>query len=160
MQWKKSYKSYQKSYFKSIGYFNWHEKLVFLRFEIYVKFRQLVMSRQFITSNCAFQTSAYKIWNLPSIEFGGLVAGKTLDMVNEVDKSRGLSSMTLSISLLNRVVLRYWIAGSRKASSGLSGTKKATNSVLGPTSLMRSKMGSPVGPLVPITLTSSLYTKL
>ena len=48
------------------------------------------------------------------------------------------------------------MAGSKKASSGLSGTKKATSSVLGPTSLMRSKMGSPVGPLVPIRLTSSL----
>ena len=77
-------------------------------------------------------------------------------MTREVDKSKGLSSKTLSMSLLNNVVLKYWMAGSKKASSGLSGTKKATNSVLGPTSLMRSKMGSPVGPLVPMRFTSSL----
>ena len=44
-------------------------------------------------------------------------------------------------------------------SSGLSGTKNATNSVLGPTSRMSSKTGSPVGPLVPITLISSLQTR-
>ena len=95
--------------------------------------------------------------SLPStMEWVGLEAGKTFDITKEVDKSRGLSSRTLSISLLNKVVLKYWMAGSKKASSGLSGTKKATSSVLGPTSLMRSKIGSPVGPLVPIRLTSSL----
>ena len=41
------------------------------------------------------------------MELGGLVAGKTLDMTKLVDKSKGLSSRTLSISLLNSVVLRY-----------------------------------------------------
>ena len=48
------------------------------------------------------------------------------------------------------------MAGRRKASSGLSGTKNATSSVLGPTSLTMSKTGSPVGPFVATTLTSSL----
>jgi hypothetical protein len=80
----------------------------------------------------------------------------TFDMTSEVDKSRGLSSRTLSTRRLKSVCRRYWMAGRRNASSGRSGTKKATSSVLGPTSLTRSKTGSPVGPFVATTLTSSL----
>ncbi len=76
--------------------------------------------------------------------------------MREVERSRGLSSSTLSISLLNRVCRRYWMAGSRKASSGRSGTKKQTSSVFGGRSLMASKTGSPVGPLAPTTLTASV----
>ncbi len=89
-------------------------------------------------------------------ELAGDAADAAEAATREVDKSKGDSSSTLSMSRLKRVCLRYWIAGSRKASSGLSGTKKATSSVFGPTSLMRSNMGSPVGPFKPMMLTSSL----
>lgn len=84
--------------------------------------------------------------------------GNTLE-TKDVDKSKGLSSKTLSTNLLKRVCLKYWMAGRRKVSSGRSGTKKQTSSVLGSISLINSNMGSPVGPLVPIRFTESLYTK-
>ncbi len=83
-------------------------------------------------------------------------AAEAAEATREVDRSSGDSSRTLSIRRLNSVCRKYWMAGRRNASSGLSGTKKATNSVLGPTSLMRSNIGSPVGPFRPTTLTSSL----
>ena len=51
------------------------------------------------------------------------------------ERSRGLSSRTLSTSFLKSVCRRYWMAGRRKAaSSGRSGTKKQTSSVLASTS--------------------------
>ena len=80
----------------------------------------------------------------------------TFDMTNDVERSSGLSSKTLSTRRLKSVCRRYWIAGSKNASSGRSGTKKATSSVFGPTSLMTSKTGFPVGLFVATTLTSSL----
>ncbi len=76
--------------------------------------------------------------------------------MREVERSSGLSSSALSISLLKSVCLRYCMAGRRKASSGLSGTKKQTSSDLAGRSRMTSKTGSPVAPLAPTTLTASV----
>ena len=102
-------------------------------------------------------------WLVPAAMAGCTAAAaacwlNTFDITKEVERSNGLSSKTLSIKRLKRVCRRYWMAGKRKASSGLSGTKKATSSVFGPTSRISSNTGSPVGPFVPITLISSLQT--
>jgi hypothetical protein len=96
------------------------------------------------------------LWAGDAADAATAATAATFDMTSDVERSSGLSSRTLSTNLLKRVWRRYWMAGSRNASSGLSGTKKATSSVLGPTSFTTSKTGSPVGLLVATTLTSSL----
>jgi len=70
---------------------------------------------------------------------GGTGADKGLD------RSNGLSSKALSINRLKSVCLKYWMAGNRSAaSSGRSGTRKATISSPRRMSLTASKTGSPV----------------